>query len=112
MPRHLLHGGQVDTQVEQVPDPSAAQVVRSGGLDLGLEPALATDSPGAAGAEASQLIPLPKQPPRLEHRAEKRAGLGAANLQSVLKRGESGGRQSDLARLTTLAPAHSQLAAD
>jgi hypothetical protein len=58
MPRHLLHGGQVDTQVEQVPDPSPAQVMRSGGLELGLETALTTDPPGAPGAEASHLITL------------------------------------------------------
>jgi hypothetical protein len=58
MPRHLLHGGQVDTEVDQVSDPSPAQVMRSGGPELGLEPALTTDPPGAAGAEAGQLIAL------------------------------------------------------
>jgi hypothetical protein len=84
MPRHLLHGGQVHAEVEQVPDPGPAQIVRRRRLDLGLEATLATDSPCAAGAEASQLTFLPKQAARLEHRAEKSARLGAANLQPVL----------------------------
>jgi hypothetical protein len=30
VPRHLLHGGQVDAQVEQVPDPGPTQVVGGG----------------------------------------------------------------------------------
>jgi hypothetical protein len=72
---HLLHGGQVDTEVEQIPDPGPAQVMRGGGLDLSLEPALTTDPPGAAGAEASQLIALPQQAPGLEHRTEEGARL-------------------------------------
>jgi hypothetical protein len=75
MPRHLLHGGQVDAEVEQVPDPGPAQVVGSGGLDPGLEPALTTDPPGAARAEANQLIALPRQAPGLEHRTEEGARL-------------------------------------
>jgi hypothetical protein len=50
MSRHLLHGGQVDAQVKQVPDPGPAQVVRRRRLDPALEPALATDPPGAAQA--------------------------------------------------------------
>jgi hypothetical protein len=112
MARHLLYGSQVDAEIEQVPDPGPAQVMRSGGLDLGLKPALTTDPPCAAGAEASQLIPLPKQAPGLEHRTEERARLGAASLQPILDRGEDRGGQGDLARFAALAPAHTELAAD
>jgi hypothetical protein len=79
MPGHLLHGGQVDAEVEQVPDPGPPQIVRCRRLDLRLEPALTTDPPGAARTETSQLVPLPKQPSGLEHRTEERARLGAAN---------------------------------
>jgi hypothetical protein len=35
MPRHLLHGGQVHAQVEQIPDPGTAQV---GGPEPGSGP--------------------------------------------------------------------------
>ena len=99
MPRHLLHGGQVD-----------AQVVEGGGLDLDLEAALPTDPPGGRWGEASQTMAFAEQAPGLEHRAEERARLRPASLQPILQGGECRGRQGDLARLCTLAPAHPQLA--
>jgi hypothetical protein len=111
MPRHLLHGGQVHTQIEQVPNPGPAQIVRCRRLDLGLEATLTTDPPGAAGAEASQLIPLPKQAPGLEHRTEERARIEAADLQPILEGRKRRRRQGELARLATLARMHSQFAA-
>jgi hypothetical protein len=60
MPRHLLHGGEVDTEVEQIPDPSSAQIVRCGGLDLGLEAALPADPPACRRAEPRQLTAVPQ----------------------------------------------------
>jgi hypothetical protein len=112
MPRHLLHSGQVDTQIEQVPDPGPAEIVGRGGLDLSLEPALAADPPGAARAEASQLTPVPKQAPRLEHGAEERARLRPPNPQPVLNSRKGRGRQRELPWLATLATTHAQLTAD
>jgi len=88
MPRHLLHGGQVDAEVEQVSDPGPAQVVGSGGRDLGLEAALATDSQACGGAEAGQLTGLTLEAARLEHGAEERARLRTADLDPVLDGGE------------------------
>jgi hypothetical protein len=67
VPGHLLHSGQVHAEVEQVPDPGAAQVVGDGSPDLGLESALATDPPGGGGTEPCQLIPR-DQPAGLEGR--------------------------------------------
>jgi hypothetical protein len=107
MPRHLLHGGQVHAQVEQIPNPGSPQIVGSGGLHLSLEAALPADPPGTPGAEASQLIPLLQQPSGLEHRTEERARLGAANLQPVLEGGKRRRRQAELARFAALATTNS-----
>jgi hypothetical protein len=79
VPRHLLHCGQIDAQVEQVPDPGPAQVVRCRGLDLGLATTLAADLPGRCWAEAGQAFVEADQAAGLEHCAEERAGfLGAS----------------------------------
>jgi hypothetical protein len=102
MPRHLLHGGQIHTQIEQVPDPGPTQVMGSGGLNLGLKPALATDPPSAPGAEPSQLLTVPQQPSGLEHRTEERARLSTANVQPVPEGWKCRRRQDELARLATL----------
>jgi hypothetical protein len=75
--RHLLHRGQVDTQVEQIPDPGSAQVVGCRRLDLGLEAALLADPPGRSRAEPSQATALPNQAAGLEDSAEERSRFGA-----------------------------------
>jgi len=105
VPRHLLHPGQIDAQIQQVPDPCPAQVMWHGRLDLGLEPALPADPLGGGGAEPSQLIALAGAGARLENRAEERARLWAASSQPILEDREGRGRHGDLARLAAL-PRH------
>jgi hypothetical protein len=60
MPRHLPRRGQVDAEVEQVPDASPAQVVRSGGRDPGLETALPADPPRPPGLKRASCRPAGK----------------------------------------------------
>jgi hypothetical protein len=56
MPRHLLHGGLVNAEVEQVPDPGPAQIVRAGAWIWAWRPLSRQVRQAPPGAEAGQLI--------------------------------------------------------
>jgi hypothetical protein len=75
MSRHLLHRGQVDAQVEEIPYPGPAQIMRCGSLDLGLAAALAADLPGRCRTEPSLVLTGPGQTSGLDHGAKERARL-------------------------------------
>jgi hypothetical protein len=84
MPRHLLHRGQVDAQIQQIADPGSAQVVRCRGLDLALEAALPAYPPGRAGAEPSRAAAGANQAAGFQHSAEERTRLWVTNLKPIL----------------------------
>ncbi|MDQ6899217.1 MAG: hypothetical protein M3072_06885 [Candidatus Dormibacteraeota bacterium] len=58
MPRHLLHGGQVDAKVQEASDPGSAQDVQCLGLDLALAAALTAYPPGGPGSAEAVGVPF------------------------------------------------------
>jgi hypothetical protein len=82
-PGHLLHGGQVDPQVEEVPDPGPAQVVGGGSRDRASRPRWRQ----IRQAKGGELTVLTLEAPGLEHRAKEWARLAAANLDPVFQSG-------------------------